>query len=174
MAQPGVLSFSLRPNRQPCPQRLTPRSFRNLGSGEVYLSACIALRPAAAGLIELSSFQFDAEILDERPDEKSWWLNIEKHARVLLGLAVSNAGGVADLWEPLFVAADLYDGPRCWRSAVFRCQQVRAMENTMKNRRPPRTDFVIYSCLSGLSIVVGRMFSSFFSLPRQGANGETR
>lgn len=44
-------------------------------------------------LIELSSFQFDAEISSGNSDEKSWWLNIEKHARALL-----RAGLPARFW----------------------------------------------------------------------------
>lgn len=57
-------------------------------------------------LIELSSFQFDAEISPESPVEKSWWLNIEKHARPLSILA-RQRGGAAYLWKLLFVAAFL-------------------------------------------------------------------
>ena len=69
----------------------------------LYLPSC----NGSCRLIELSSFQFDAEISPESPDEKSWWLNIEKHARPLSGLA-RQLGGPCYLWVLLFVVAFLY------------------------------------------------------------------
>lgn len=79
------------------------RSVHNLMTGS-YL--CMYSYDGSCRLIELSSFQFDTEISGKRPDEKSWWLNIEKHAKALLNLChrfVSDGGGAADLCEPLFV-----------------------------------------------------------------------
>lgn len=63
-------------------------------------------------LIELSSFQFDAEISPESPVEKSWWLNIEKHARPLSVLA-RQRGGAVYLWKLLFVGALLFPRTQC-------------------------------------------------------------
>lgn len=98
-------------------------------------------------LIELSSFQFDAEISDERLDEKSWWLNIEKHARALLSFwspLVFDGGGVVDLWEPLFAVTVFATGPDAaydgaYGDAVFPAcsgmEEKNTVENLMKTRR---------------------------------------
>lgn len=85
---------------------------------------------------------------------------------------VSEQGGTVDLWEPLFVATNLYDLPKC-RPQRWRClsvpAQVNATVKTVIERKRP-----LLRCLS-LFIGIkhrGRLTSlGFFGLP-EGANGE--
>lgn len=126
-------------------------------------------RLGSCRLIELSSFQFDTEISGENSDEKSWWLNIEKHARALLRSGprfVSEQDRTVDLWEPLFVATNLYDLPKCrpWRLRCFSVltQVNRTVKNEIERKRP---------LLCSLSLFIGithrgrLTLSGFFSLP---------
>lgn len=147
------------------------------------LPVCMYSYDGSCRLIELSSFQFDTEISRKRPDEKSWWLNIEKHAKALLSRAsrrfVSDGGGAADLWEPLFVVCSLpIVGFRCRRRAVPPSVQVSGIgyeyqKRTVENMRIWRTWWkidthqrdcdVISFRLSESTIAVGKLFST---LPR--------
>ena len=98
----------------------SPRSPYNPEVGSTCAYSC----SGSCSLIELSSFQFDAEISSERADEKSWWLNIEKHARVLSAWTPDFfllEGGAVDLWDLLFVVVGLYARSRCsWRNKRHR------------------------------------------------------
>lgn len=122
-------------------------------------------------LIELSSFQFDTEISGKRPDEKSWWLNIEKHAKALLSLWQS-----IRFWRRrscrfvrAFVCRDLcrslnLDAAVTVRWCCVRSGQVpkkwRTWRTWWKIDTLQRDCGVIYFRLSESTIVVGRLFST--------------